>query len=370
MGNKGRDEFPARVINALAKRVAYRCSNPDCRVPTIAASKEEEAKFNTIGKAAHICAAAAGGPRYDETMSSDERKSINNGLWLCSICADKIDRDTFLHSKNLLLDWRKLAENTSIMESGKQLPSDKDAIHLLTQALLGDQPKVRIFNAITNVHQASVNALEALDSRFFVKSSYYDAQEKIELFAKQSIQFRLKVAPDLATEFDSKHLKLIEDGEVMQIHYSSGQIQVEGSPLLTEIFKDAGHIELNPPSILGVLRLNFIDNKTKIVESFNDTPGVFRYGRKKLTFEGQACGGIVLLKVVLNWQTSTATFSANFDFGSWVGKDLRLLTYLDKVVMFSEAFSLKKSVQLSLEADGLEVSKGEGILSTGELKYE
>lgn len=90
---KARDDFSKPFVDALAKRVAFICSNPDCRALTVAPSDEDEAKFLYVGKAAHICAASEGGPRYDPTMTPDERKSASNGIFLCSNCADMIDKN-------------------------------------------------------------------------------------------------------------------------------------------------------------------------------------------------------------------------------------------------------------------------------------
>ena len=45
---------------------------------------------------AHICAAAQGGPRYDASMTPEERKSFENGIWLCQSCSKLIDTDITL----------------------------------------------------------------------------------------------------------------------------------------------------------------------------------------------------------------------------------------------------------------------------------
>lgn len=79
--NKNRDNFTQKTIQLLGKRVNYICSNPDCRRGTIAASTSSDSAINT-GVASHICAAAPGGPRYNSKMTKEERKNINNGIWL------------------------------------------------------------------------------------------------------------------------------------------------------------------------------------------------------------------------------------------------------------------------------------------------
>ncbi len=65
-----RDDFSDTTKRLLRNRVGGRCSNPDCRVPTEAPSDEKPEKVNSIGKAAHITAAAPGGPRYNLALES------------------------------------------------------------------------------------------------------------------------------------------------------------------------------------------------------------------------------------------------------------------------------------------------------------
>lgn len=105
-----RDNFTSDTIRRAASRVGYRCSFPDCPCATVGASMENEEKVSTTGVAAHICAAAPGGPRYDESMSSDERKSINNCIWLCQNHAKLIDTDEKTYTVEILKKWKKDAE--------------------------------------------------------------------------------------------------------------------------------------------------------------------------------------------------------------------------------------------------------------------
>ncbi len=88
-----RDEFSAKTKQALALRAAYTCSFRECPRSTSGPSEEAPDAFSMTGKAAHIHAAAPGGPRYLASMTPDERKDISNGIWLCSHHADLIDDD-------------------------------------------------------------------------------------------------------------------------------------------------------------------------------------------------------------------------------------------------------------------------------------
>jgi len=106
-----RDEFKPKIKEALGKRASFICSRPECRALTLYPSKEDPEKFLYVGKAAHIYAAAAGGPRYREGMTSEERSSIDNGIFLCSTCADLIDTNEGRDFPDtVLLDWRRQHE--------------------------------------------------------------------------------------------------------------------------------------------------------------------------------------------------------------------------------------------------------------------
>ena len=90
---KGRDDFTPATKRALADRVAWRCSCPGCGQLTVGPSHENEEKTTIVGEAAHITAASKGGPRYDPHLTSEDRKSISNGIWMCRHHARLIDSD-------------------------------------------------------------------------------------------------------------------------------------------------------------------------------------------------------------------------------------------------------------------------------------
>jgi tetratricopeptide (TPR) repeat protein len=103
-----RDDFNAKTKETLARRVGYRCSNPDCRKLT-SGPHDDPTKFINIGVAAHITAAAEGGPRYDRSLSSEARSSVDNGIWLCQDCAHLIDSDVQRYTVELLREWKRQA---------------------------------------------------------------------------------------------------------------------------------------------------------------------------------------------------------------------------------------------------------------------
>ena len=118
-----RDEFSRPVKEELAKRVAQRCSNPGCGAVTSGPRTEVE-KSVSIGVAAHITAAAEGGPRFDATLTATERAAITNGIWLCQNCAKFIDNDPGAYPAAILVSWKMDAEDRTraAIESGGRQP--------------------------------------------------------------------------------------------------------------------------------------------------------------------------------------------------------------------------------------------------------
>lgn len=103
-----RDDFRQPIIRQIAQRAGYRCSSPSCLRPTIGPDGSDNTA--SIGVAAHITAAAEGGPRYDPGMTSEERSAAENGIWLCQTCSRLIDVDLASHPAEQLREWKTLAE--------------------------------------------------------------------------------------------------------------------------------------------------------------------------------------------------------------------------------------------------------------------
>ena len=104
-----RDDFSQKTIDTLCERVGGKCSNPNCRRETKGPHSNPQKRVS-IGEAAHITAAAEGGPRYNPDLTPEERSSIENGIWLCRSCVRLIDSDERVYSIELLRMWKYAAE--------------------------------------------------------------------------------------------------------------------------------------------------------------------------------------------------------------------------------------------------------------------
>lgn len=93
MSKDTRDDFSGPTKRQLALRVSHVCSLAKCNAHTCGPSDEANDAVTNVGVAAHITAAAPGGPRYDASMDPEQRSSIENGIWLCQSCSKEIDDD-------------------------------------------------------------------------------------------------------------------------------------------------------------------------------------------------------------------------------------------------------------------------------------
>lgn len=117
-----RDDFTTPTKEKLAHRAGYRCSKPDCGITTRGAGSDDDKTIN-VGFAAHITAASPNGPRFDPTLTSEQRKDQRNGIWLCGTHAKLVDSDGGHFTVEELISWKRIAEKRSFTEVISSKPS-------------------------------------------------------------------------------------------------------------------------------------------------------------------------------------------------------------------------------------------------------
>lgn len=353
--SKGRDNFTKSVIAMMKDRVGARCSNPNCRVPTLAPSGKE--KLNSSGIAAHIHAASEGGPRYDAKMTTEERKSIHNGLWLCANCSIKIDRDAELYPAELLHSWKNQAEQAAKIEQGKRLPTNDDIINALTTALTG-VPKNILSQSICNVHEAKKKALEALDPRFKINSQYINGKSLIQIRAQEDIPFILNVKPEGAKDFASNYRSLVEHGQPVII--DTNLIEMKGSKLidyLTE-YTENGVLTLSKKKIPSIQRLRIANKDNCISASLDDIHGQIIFGTKSFEFTGSALDGIINYKHIFIFDDNIGKSDFNLNLSRWEGESINRIKHFNKLFRFFDELFKGGKILSSLEVDGNYESNG------------
>lgn len=136
-------EFTEKTKRTLATEAGYLCANPSCLAPTFAAGSTAD-QTGKVGQAAHISAAAQGGPRWQPGMDPEDRKSAKNGIWLCSLHAGEVDVDESRHTMALLHTWKRRAKARALEARGKQkhwVPSRK--FHLIRTSRSTKMPIAR-----------------------------------------------------------------------------------------------------------------------------------------------------------------------------------------------------------------------------------
>jgi len=88
-----------------------------------------------IGVAAHICAAAPGGPRYDGDMTIGQRRSAENGIWLCEKCARFVDSKDPKFTVELLKDWKYQRASETFRSVTERAPFETAAKNPTTDEL-------------------------------------------------------------------------------------------------------------------------------------------------------------------------------------------------------------------------------------------
>lgn len=351
-----RDNFSLSTIRMMRDRVAGRCSNPNCRVSTLAPSGKE--KLNNTGIAAHIHAAATGGPRYDSGMSKEERKSLHNGIWLCSNCSIKIDRDEEAYPPNLLHSWKELAEKNALNELGQRLPDKNDAIDTLTTALTGTGIRY-LSQSIANVHKAHDQILEKLDPRFTVTTDYINEHSITKINPKENVPITIHIMPEAKSDFINKHNDLVKHGRDLTI--SSDLFQMKGSKLIeyiTDFSINEGSLTISSKKIPAIQKIWVVNEKSGVHTYLDDIHGNLALGRESLSFKGFALKQMLKLESTFYTGKNVSQTKLNLNFSVWENKPLNKLSFFKKVFNFYEAISEGGTIYATLEVDGEQQAAG------------
>ncbi|WP_171965866.1 hypothetical protein [Cronobacter sakazakii] len=350
--NKRRDDFPKKVIELLKTRAGNKCSNPHCRVVT----NGPDSSFGiiNIGVAAHICAAAPNGPRYDMNMTVEERKSYGNGIWLCTSCSTKIDRDISFYTIDLLNEWKRLAEAEAHLAIGSKIYNEEYSSDMLAMALSG-YPKKFIVDTIRNTHKATSKALEKLDDRFIVDSSYDNGITRFNLNAVEPVS--LKVNFKRSKKYTVGYQRLLRQGEPFEINPTD--IKTSGSLLIDEILQQPnGKLILQAQSVNAVLKLRLNNKESMLVDSVDDINGELRYGTEALSFKGGCFNGLLNINAIFPHGGNSCKFNMNIDFEIWAEQEVLKLPYFKKIKSTYDKIVLGWAIDFKIEIEGVEVLSG------------
>ncbi|WP_240224616.1 hypothetical protein [Rheinheimera hassiensis] len=347
-----RDDFSSQTKLMLEKRVGGVCSKPDCRSYTSGAHTNPD-KSSSIGVAAHIRAAAQGGPRYDPSLTTVQRKSISNGIWLCQSCARLIDTDPARFPVTLLLEWKKTAEDTSIKRFGKKSISESEHNNevmvafgrgMLANATGGTSDP----SAILSVIKGHERNLSELDPRLEVRLRSYESGSCIyEIGAKPGTTPSLNLLLINTPVVVDKVRQLKEFGKSTELPPES--YKIEGSPLIEELFRHGEKANL------------ILTGKNKDLEtvvSFKNESGAefelatfsteLSIGSKGGTIYGKALSGLITLELTY-FNEGGSKFNLSFSINSWVGMRADKLQYFAKFKKLLNFLSASQTTNIVIE---------------------
>jgi hypothetical protein len=284
-------------------------------------------EWSSIGVAAHICAAAPGGPRFDPAMSPQARASIDNGIWLCNNCSRKVDNDTDRFTVPLLTQWKQNAEARALLQVGKRHANDEDVRQQLRIAM-GARGAGFVPESIVNVHQAAEQELASLDPRFSVRSEYKNGRPRVLLEAKEQVGITFRVDSSVTQAWQKEVRALLRHGRTLRLPASG--VAIEGSRLFDVLAPSDNRtttiqIEAVQRDAFVRLRLLLQDGS---VASEVELVGMCVGGTHSATVEARGVEGV--LKLLLRQRNdrkagpSVATV-LEFDPACWSGLDVRQL---------------------------------------------
>ncbi|WP_313210714.1 hypothetical protein [Stutzerimonas nitrititolerans] len=333
-----RDDFSHKTIRMLRDMASGLCSKPDCGVFTSGSLKLRD-NAASIGVAAHICAAAPGGKRYDESMNKGERSSPNNGLWLCQSCSRLIDTDEFRFPAELLHDWKVKAEQRSTKLVGQRFISqdqhDSGVRRSIGQAIAHHVAGYQhpLDTPILETINGYAHNLEELDPRFHVKVSTVNNALVHKLYAREdfSIQMHFQNTPEIAASLKSLH----ETGEPIELPSSS--FSFSGSPLLESIVNRGEIAKLTIGGTYETYDARFAvsDGMSQRVNICNLKAQALR-GNKSFSLSGVGLEGFFSFRYEISRDTYQSKLTYNFDTNQWQQKRLSELAHFARLLRIKE----------------------------------
>ncbi|MDH6149528.1 MULTISPECIES: hypothetical protein [Paraburkholderia] len=345
MGTNTRDDFSQPVKQMLAERVNFHCSV--CDAPTLGSKTGTTDKRFSVGKAAHIKAAAKNGPRYDKNQTPAERKSIENGVWACATCADIIDRDAEAYSVADLLRIKTDAEWVANIRAGKPPGSEVSALTNPTAI----KRAVDVFCSRESARQ------ERIDPRFKVGMRMGESGPMYEVTAKETVEARLVVtAEDNERKVQALREFFNYGGNLM---LDGADLRMEGSPLFRTDEVAATRWQLS--STLRPVTMTVVVAERSSSPLYIEFAGNGSRGNKGAKFQGTAFGGMLTATLTADYSGALTDFTFNINTQQWASKPVRRLPHFSRLQQIVQLLTAPTRVQILCTHEGLESEFGTGL---------
>lgn len=359
MARNKENEFPAAVKRDLEGRVNGRCSRPDCRKYT--RGPRVEGGTVSLGDAAHITAASEGGARYDSTLTPEQRRAIDNGIWLCKDHAWEVDHDAVRYPVEILYEWKRQAEADAHADFGRRSLTQADVTETVHQLVTSNGTRF-IPSLLSTAVASVVKQMQQLDPRFDVKPEYRDGIEVFNFYPLEEVTLKFSVPSEENINFKNHIQSLLAHGKPFEIDISNWGIR--GSPLLEKIIEERGRRSLRvEPALKHSSELQICCNSP----IFHDAQfsAISLRGETAIGVESVSFAGIGLedlLQVDLRFplhleQGAVANLDIHLNLDAWSGQKITVLPHLPKLLALAEALRNNEALTINFEINGYSIIK-------------
>lgn len=330
-----RDDFSDTTKIELLVRAANLCSR--CRVFTIGSTDAGDRK-NSIGVAAHICAAASGpgAKRYDASQTRAQRRHFDNGIWMCYSCSKLIDNEETLHTVAHLKEMkaRHQAYVSSLVGVIPMAPFEAqheiragiiEATHfLITKA--GSPAKFDV-SAVVEGYEESINSIDP-NFRVVVTATSGSVVHELIPVANPTPEIQMVFNDDAIASADLAWQNMIEVGE--SIHIPTNDFKFVGSKLfeyLNEVIV-GGTLTLTPSKRRLETCIYFVSDEAEFELATTDS--FMGKGSKQFDIEGSALDGFFTYRYYIHDRYKVdATYT--FDVAGWLGQPINNLRHYHRI---------------------------------------
>lgn len=321
-----RHDFLQSTVQRLRDRAGNVCSFPKCHAHTHGAAFKGD-KSVGVGVACHIKAAAPGGPRYDPKQTKDERRHLDNGIWMCQSHSKLVDADDSAYSVETLVEWKQQAEarsnslinQKSFTEREVKAAVEEGQVSVLQRWV--NQANDPINMPITEAVGAYEAGLESLDPRFNVEVDKVGKSYNHRISAAQenvSLQLMLHDLDQLEGFWEAERA-LVEEGREM--HIPAAHFKFEGSKLFEAIHQRAlgmgrGVLTLGAPkrALTASLYVRTPEGHEKAIDSFTCH---YTSGSVRTVFSGAALGGFFKVNASYEHDGLNTQFELTYNLDAW-----------------------------------------------------
>ena len=331
-----RDDFSDLTKIELLVRAANLCSR--CHVFTVGSTDAGDRK-NSIGVAAHICAAASGpgAKRFDASQTKAQRRHFDNGIWLCYSCSKLIDNEETFHT---VAHLKEMKARHQVYVSGwvgvvPMAPFEAKSeiragileatIFLITKA---GSPANFDVSAVVEGYEQTINSI---DPNFKVVVTATSGSVVHELVPVTSPAPPIQMVfndDDANISADLAWQKMIEVGE--SIHIPTKDFKFVGSKLF-EHLNDVivgGTLTLTPGKRRLETCIYFVSDEAEF--ELAATESFMGKGSKQFDIEGSALNGFFTFRYFIHDRYKVdATYT--FDVAGWLGQQIKNLRHYHRI---------------------------------------